>query len=464
MVQRPGALRRRVRGGRDRRAPAARGGAHRRRGLAGARARGRRRRRAGAGRGPAGEQRREQPAVRRRSSTSRSPATSRLPPCARAPSSPTTRRSRPPSTAALEARGVTCQHDPGRRTSPPASAAPPTRWRRRSRASVRSTRSSSPSAGARSGDRVDERLGAGARRARRHRRAHPRRRRLGPGRGRPRRRRRPSGPAGDAHRRHDGRRPQPGPGVGAARPGRARRHRRARRRPSRSAWRRRTAAAGSAIGELVAHLRVQPRGRRRWPGPSWWPAPAGSACAATRARAAASPSAVPSVPDWLDGTLRSIVGAPEEAPMTRRPARVVDAHVHLWDPARTDWYPYLSGRQQLDMGDVSGMARRFDVPTYLAEAAGWNVEKLVNVAAATGRHSIDETLELDQPGRRRRPSRRHHRRPPADGLGGRGRGAARPADGGVPLPGRPPDGGLRRPAPGGRRAPAPCRSGAWCSS
>jgi predicted TIM-barrel fold metal-dependent hydrolase len=82
--------------------------------------------------------------------------------------------------------------------------------------------------------------------------------------------------------------------------------------------------------------------------------------------------------------------------MTVRPTRVVDAHVHLWDPARTDWYPYLSGRQQLDMGDVSGMARRFDVPTYLAEAAGWNVEKLVNVAAATGDHSIDETLELEQ--------------------------------------------------------------------
>lgn len=82
--------------------------------------------------------------------------------------------------------------------------------------------------------------------------------------------------------------------------------------------------------------------------------------------------------------------------MTPRPRRVVDAHVHLWDPARTDWYPYLSGRQQLGMGDVSGMARRFDVATYQAEAAGWNVEKLVNVAAATGRHSIDETLELDQ--------------------------------------------------------------------
>jgi L-fuconolactonase len=78
-----------------------------------------------------------------------------------------------------------------------------------------------------------------------------------------------------------------------------------------------------------------------------------------------------------------------------RPARVVDAHVHLWDPARTDWYPYLAGRQDIGM-ETTGMARRFDVPTYQAEAAGWNVEKIVNVAAATGRHSIDETLELDR--------------------------------------------------------------------
>src|ERR1700712_2348234 len=83
--------------------------------------------------------------------------------------------------------------------------------------------------------------------------------------------------------------------------------------------------------------------------------------------------------------------------MTEKPARIVDAHVHLWDPARTDWYPYLSVDQaQLNMGNVTGMARRFDVPAYLAESAGWNVEKLVNVAAATGGHSVEETLELDR--------------------------------------------------------------------
>ena len=83
-------------------------------------------------------------------------------------------------------------------------------------------------------------------------------------------------------------------------------------------------------------------------------------------------------------------------PMSRKPARIVDAHVHLWDPARTDWYPYLSAGDQLNMGDVSGMSRRFDLATLLAESAGWNVEKLINVAAATGRHSIAETLELDR--------------------------------------------------------------------
>jgi L-fuconolactonase len=85
------------------------------------------------------------------------------------------------------------------------------------------------------------------------------------------------------------------------------------------------------------------------------------------------------------------------APVTSRPACIVDAHVHLWDPARADWYPYLStSGDELNMGDVSGMSRRFDVPTYLTESVGWNVEKLVNVAAATGGHSIEETLELDR--------------------------------------------------------------------
>lgn len=81
-----------------------------------------------------------------------------------------------------------------------------------------------------------------------------------------------------------------------------------------------------------------------------------------------------------------------------RPARIVDAHVHCWDPANTEWYPYLSGGMALDMGDTTSMNRRFDVATYRSEAAGWNVEKLVHVAAATGLRSIDETLEIDRRG------------------------------------------------------------------
>ena len=81
--------------------------------------------------------------------------------------------------------------------------------------------------------------------------------------------------------------------------------------------------------------------------------------------------------------------------MNDRPARVVDAHVHIWDPARTDWYPYLSHPQAPESADASQMFRAFDVDTYRAEAAGWNVEKFINVAAATGRHSIEETIELD---------------------------------------------------------------------
>ena len=81
--------------------------------------------------------------------------------------------------------------------------------------------------------------------------------------------------------------------------------------------------------------------------------------------------------------------------MTERPTRVVDAHVHLWDPARTDWYPYLSHPQAPATADIAMMYRLYDVDIYRAESSRWSVEKFVNVAAATGQHSIDETIELD---------------------------------------------------------------------
>ncbi len=82
--------------------------------------------------------------------------------------------------------------------------------------------------------------------------------------------------------------------------------------------------------------------------------------------------------------------------MTSRPTRVIDAHVHLWDPARTDWYPYLGHVPDGSAGDPSRMHRRFDVDLYRAESSAWNVEGFVNVAAATGHNSIAETLELDR--------------------------------------------------------------------
>ena len=45
--------------------------------------------------------------------------------------------------------------------------------------------------------------------------------------------------------------------------------------------------------------------------------------------------------------------------------------------------------------DTTGMNRLFNPSLYAAESEGWNVEKFVNVAAATGPHSVDETLAFD---------------------------------------------------------------------
>ena len=76
--------------------------------------------------------------------------------------------------------------------------------------------------------------------------------------------------------------------------------------------------------------------------------------------------------------------------------RIVDAHIHLWDPANAEWYPYLAGQRELDMGDISGMCRLFDQPTYFAESSNWPVVKFVHVAAATAPHSGAETAHLQE--------------------------------------------------------------------
>lgn len=83
-------------------------------------------------------------------------------------------------------------------------------------------------------------------------------------------------------------------------------------------------------------------------------------------------------------------------PVTHQSSRIVDAHVHLWDPANSAWYPYLSHPPEGNDGDPARMYRPFDVATYRSETALWKVEKFVNVAAATGRYSVDESIELDR--------------------------------------------------------------------
>jgi L-fuconolactonase len=77
--------------------------------------------------------------------------------------------------------------------------------------------------------------------------------------------------------------------------------------------------------------------------------------------------------------------------------RIVDAHIHLWDPARPDWYPLLVGKRTPPphMGDISGMCRRFDTATYLTESARWNVEKFINIAAADSSYTLAETASLE---------------------------------------------------------------------
>ncbi len=135
--------------------------------------------------------------------------------------------------------------------------------------------------------------------------------------------------------------------------------------------------------------------------PSSSSAPTGSACAAIPHPAGTISFGGPAVPGWVDGALRDMVSGwsshqQREASCAAPIERIVDAHIHLWDPANAEWYPYLAGQRELDMGDISGMCRLFDQPTYFAESSNWNVVKFVHVAAATAPYSGAETAHLQE--------------------------------------------------------------------
>jgi L-fuconolactonase len=79
--------------------------------------------------------------------------------------------------------------------------------------------------------------------------------------------------------------------------------------------------------------------------------------------------------------------------------RLVDGHVHYWDPGRPDWYPHLQPGVTIDYlgGDISGMQLRYQYDTYRQDSAGWPVDAIVHVSAATnGRAYLAETAWLTE--------------------------------------------------------------------
>lgn len=79
-----------------------------------------------------------------------------------------------------------------------------------------------------------------------------------------------------------------------------------------------------------------------------------------------------------------------------RPARFVDAHVHLWDLSHIA-YSWLTPPFSDDgvMGSVEAIAKTYLLDDYLADAAGWNVTGIVHIdAGADPAAALDETRWL----------------------------------------------------------------------
>ena len=260
-------------------------------------------------------------------------------------------------TAALEARGV---------TMPPGVDSPADAGRR----STRSTRWCVAPAGAPAGDRpracgwervLAEHDGIVD--------ADPRRRRVGAGGRRPRRSADASDPAGHHHRRHHRRRPEPGPGRRRSSPAPAGRP------PAtwscRSPSARDLRARAAPVAELAAHLVCSPEAVGLAGAELVAGARVVRAAQPPTARPAASASADPSCPTWFDdvaprgrGSRRVTLMTASPRPNRRCPRAPVGS-----GPDRLVPLP-VAAQARLGMGDITGMARRFDVPTYRAESAG----------------------------------------------------------------------------------------------
>ena len=92
-----------------------------------------------------------------------------------------------------------------------------------------------------------------------------------------------------------------------------------------------------------------------------------------------------------------MTGSSDDRTMARKPARIVDGHVHEWDPSKADWYPFLQSADALvgiGMENTAAMLRVFDQETYFAESSAWPIEKYIHVTAVHGPFVEAETRAL----------------------------------------------------------------------